>query len=96
MTSVYFSYNNRVLNKVRLTFVISSLHAGGAERILSIMANYWAEKGYAISFITLDSRDNDFYILNPDIQRYALALLRGSNTPMGNTAKAYSPFILDA
>ncbi len=83
MTSVYFSYNNRVLNKVRLTFVISSLHAGGAERILSIMANYWAEKGYAISFITLDSRDNDFYILNPDIQRYALALLRGSNTPWG-------------
>jgi len=68
---------------VRLTVVISSLSAGGAERVLSDMANYWSEKGFAISFITLDSRDDDFYILNPDVQRYALALLHGPNTPWG-------------
>lgn len=68
---------------MRLTFVISSLHAGGAERILSSMANYWSDRGYAISFITLDSRDNDFYVLNSNIHRYALSLLQGSSTPWG-------------
>ncbi len=68
---------------MQITLVTSSLTAGGAERVLSIMANYWAEKGHAISFITLDSRDADFYILNPQVRRYALALLHGSNSPWG-------------
>ncbi len=68
---------------MRLTLVTSSLTAGGAERVLSIMANYWAENGHAISFVTLDSKDADFYDLKPKVQRYALALLHGSNSPWG-------------
>lgn len=68
---------------MKLTLVTSSLTAGGAERVLSIMANYWAEKGHTISFVTLDSKDDDFYVLNPSVRRYALALLHGSNSPWG-------------
>ncbi len=68
---------------MRLTLVTSSLTAGGAERVLSIMANYWASRGHCIHFLTLDAEEGDFYTLDPKIQRHALGLLHGSNAPWG-------------
>jgi GalNAc-alpha-(1->4)-GalNAc-alpha-(1->3)-diNAcBac-PP-undecaprenol alpha-1,4-N-acetyl-D-galactosaminyltransferase len=56
----------------RLAFVISSLSSGGAERVLSSMANYWAHKGWAITVITLANNDSDFYSLDDRISRIAL------------------------
>lgn len=63
---------------MRVTFVISSLSSGGAERVMSIMANYWAEKGQEITIITLDSLASDFYELHPNIKRIVLGLMRES------------------
>lgn len=54
--------------------VISSLGAGGAERVLSEMANYWQTRGHTITLVTLDTTQSDFYPLNPGIQRIALGL----------------------
>ncbi len=61
--------------KLRLALVISSLAPGGAERVMSLIASYWAESGHEITLITLDSAASDFYDVHPGVRRVALDLL---------------------
>jgi len=56
------------------------MSCGGAERVMSIMANYWVEHGNDVSLITIDSQVNDFYTLDPRIRRIALGLAKCSAT----------------
>ena len=53
------------MKKVNLAFVISSLNPGGAERVLSILANELIED-YNITIITL-YKSEPFYKLNNNI-----------------------------
>ena len=56
-----------------LVLVTGSLEAGGAERQLSDMGNYWARQGYHVTVATWSSsRSRDFYALEPNISRVTL------------------------
>jgi glycosyltransferase involved in cell wall biosynthesis len=53
-----------------LVIITGSLEAGGAERVLADMANYWDSKGWRITFATWAGRSSeDFYALEPGVQR---------------------------
>lgn len=60
---------------MRIVFIVSCLDAGGAQRVLSDMANYWAVKGWKVTIITVAGEEvPDFYPLHPDVRRLRLEL----------------------
>jgi GalNAc-alpha-(1->4)-GalNAc-alpha-(1->3)-diNAcBac-PP-undecaprenol alpha-1,4-N-acetyl-D-galactosaminyltransferase len=63
---------------MRLALVIASLGTGGAERVMSLLANSWAERGDDVSLITLESHEHDAYPLDARIKRIALGLVHDS------------------
>jgi GalNAc-alpha-(1->4)-GalNAc-alpha-(1->3)-diNAcBac-PP-undecaprenol alpha-1,4-N-acetyl-D-galactosaminyltransferase len=67
----------------RLSLVISSLQAGGAERVLSRMASYWAARGHDVEIVSYDRPDaRPFYPLHADVRVRGLDLLRDSRHPI--------------
>lgn len=64
---------------MKITLIISSLSSGGAERVMSIMANYWAQKGQNVTLITLDSTQTDFYKIDSNVKRISLGLMGKSS-----------------
>lgn len=51
-----------------LTIIISELSAGGAQRVVSILANYWANKGWDVTILCFDDGGKPpFYPLDPKV-----------------------------
>ena len=64
---------------MRITLLIPSLQAGGAERVLSIMAHYWMARGDEITIISLDAPTvAPFYALDSRLMHKQLNLLKPS------------------
>jgi glycosyltransferase involved in cell wall biosynthesis len=63
---------------MRLALVISSLGGGGAERVMTQLANAWAERGDDVTLITLASDRMDRYPLAPAVHRIALEVAGNS------------------
>jgi glycosyltransferase involved in cell wall biosynthesis len=63
----------------KLTLVIFSLSSGGAERIMSILANYWAARGWQVTLITfVDKSQTPFYALDDRINYRSLDIAGNS------------------
>ncbi len=80
---------------MRLVFVIYSLQAGGAERVLSIMANHWSGKSHKVTVITLDDGSKPpFYDIDSRIQKVSLDIAGTSKnlfeSIMSNLRRVYN------
>lgn len=53
---------------MKLSFVTSTLTSGGAERVISLLANNFAERGYDVEVIALTSISPDFYTVDPKVK----------------------------
>ncbi|PCH55669.1 MAG: group 1 glycosyl transferase [Legionellales bacterium] len=61
--------------------IISSLHSGGAERVLSELANHWVASKHRVSIITFDNIDAEpFYPLDPKIN--LIQLVQNNSDPI--------------
>jgi GalNAc-alpha-(1->4)-GalNAc-alpha-(1->3)-diNAcBac-PP-undecaprenol alpha-1,4-N-acetyl-D-galactosaminyltransferase len=80
----------------RITMIISSLEAGGAERVMSRITNYWAAKGLEITLLTFEDRTKSpFYELDPRIKYIPLNLaIFSPNLIMGIWNNSKRIFIL--
>ena len=62
----------------RLALVVHALSGGGAERVMTDMANYWARDGTDVTLITLAAADTDVYHIDPSVRRIGLDMMRES------------------
>jgi len=74
---------------MNLLILIHSLSSGGAERVVTNLANYWAEKGWNITIVTMAGRELDFYDLHSSIHRIALYLDAGSTNLLAAISHNY-------
>ena len=55
-----------------VAFVISDLDSGGAQKVLTVIANYWAHQGHRVTVITLDGAKNDHFSLSERVGRVVI------------------------
>lgn len=64
---------------MRVTLLIGSLRCGGAERVLTSLANGWRRDGHAVTLVTLQGgRESPFFPLDPGVSLTPLGVSRPS------------------
>ncbi|HYW91800.1 MAG TPA: glycosyltransferase family 4 protein [Gammaproteobacteria bacterium] len=63
---------------MKIALVGPSLGGGGAERVLTTLANAWVTRGREIVLVTLSGTDDDTYLLRAQVRRIGLEMLKES------------------
>jgi GalNAc-alpha-(1->4)-GalNAc-alpha-(1->3)-diNAcBac-PP-undecaprenol alpha-1,4-N-acetyl-D-galactosaminyltransferase len=67
---------------MKITLVTSSLKGGGAERVVTLLAQGFHDRGHCVHVVSLSRPDTDFYLLPVGVTRQDLGVLRDSPTPV--------------
>jgi len=68
---------------LNIAFFIYSLQCGGAERVVSTLANSWAIAQWKVTIITIIPQDKDFYSLHRYVQREVISIHRNRMRLLG-------------
>src|SRR5690606_3131177 len=69
---------------MRIALVIPTLEAGGAEKVMSTMANHFARTGWTVHLVTWDDgRKAPFFPLDARVCRTAVDVLRPARNTVG-------------
>ena len=63
---------------MRIMLAVSTMTAGGAERVAATLVNHWSAIGHKVALITVASSAIDFYALDQRVTRIALDLSRST------------------
>ncbi|MBD1906686.1 glycosyltransferase family 4 protein [Funiculus sociatus GB2-A5] len=64
---------------MKITLVIASMDCGGAQRVMSIIVNYWARKGWKVTLLTIDDgSEPPFYDLEKSVLHIPLEIAGAS------------------
>ncbi|MFA7624759.1 MAG: glycosyltransferase family 4 protein [Pusillimonas sp.] len=63
---------------MKIVFMVSSMNAGGAERVAATLSNAWVEQGHQVTLVsTFPVRGKSFYTLDPAVRLVWMADLLG-------------------
>ena len=65
-----------------VALVISDLKAGGAQRVVALLAGHWAAQGRRVAVVTQAGTDEDFFRLDPRVRRIVAGGLGASPDPL--------------
>lgn len=79
---------------LKLTFVIAAIGPGGAERMMSQLANYLSKQGHQISLITLDPSTPDRYELAPEVKRLSINIFWESRSRIHSLVSTFKRLLI--
>ena len=81
-------------NVPKIVLVAGSLEAGGAERVMSDLANYWVNRGWRITLATWSAQKvPDFFTLDPRVKREWLDVFSPNHSFVGKSSIEPRPCI---
>ena len=79
---------------MKITLFIPTVGAGGAERVITLMANYWAERGHTVILLSLDRSDRQpFFPIHPQVTYIALNLLKEKKSYLAKSKHTISQIL---
>ncbi len=61
-----------VTSPIDIAFVIADLGSGGSQRVVTTLANAWAQLGRKVGIVTFAGREADFFRLDPSVARWTI------------------------